>query len=130
VYEDGCILQCHVIPSVDAPPRFRPGRGQGYRRHVVEAAEELQAPGGPDPGRFPAARLPDDEFQLRIEDDAGTRYACSSRAGGGNNTRWDTSYGIVPSVPGVATRLRVLVYAAPVRPASAPLHTFEVSLQT
>jgi hypothetical protein len=133
VYADGCILQCHVIPSADAPPRFRPGRGQGYRRHAVQVPKELQArnrPGpAPVPAPVPSPRLPDDEFQVRMEDDTGTRYSGAARAGGGNNVRWDTSYGFVPGVPHAATRLRVLVYSVPSGPGSAPLHVFEVSLQ-
>ena len=77
----------------------------------------------------PTPRLPDDLFQLRMEDDTGTRYSGGTRAGGGNNTRWETSYGFVPGVPYGAAMLRVLVYATPARPHSAPLHTFEISLQ-
>lgn len=126
LYEDGCILHCHVIPSDDAPPRFEPGQGQGYR---VSTAR-MEGPGlrnAPVPlPRSPA--LPDDRFRLRLEDDAGTRYAGGARAGGGNNLRWETSYGFTPAVPDAATALRLFVHPAPSPPGSAAIHVFEIPL--
>ena len=89
------------------------------------------------PAALPTPVLPDDEFVLHMEDDAGTRYSGAARSGGGNNVRWDTSYGFVPRVPDAATRLRVLVYSVPAGQISvpsergpAPLHVFEVTLRT
>ena len=131
LYEDGCILRCHIILSANATQRFEPGQGQFYRRHSVQVPEGLLTRSQPQPApdSRTAPRLPDDEFQLRMEDDAGTRYSGAARAGGGNNVRWETNYGFVPAVPDTASRLRVLVHSVSAPAGSAPVHAFEVSLQ-
>lgn len=130
LYQDGCILRCHIIPSEDAPPTFRPGHGQGYRvstAEVISTGHDEGVDAVPVPVRWPEdPQLPDDRFRLHLADDAGTNYAGGARAGGGNNVRWETSYGFVPAVPPGATTLRISVHVT--SPGSAPIHTFELTL--
>ena len=130
LYDDGCILRCHLIPDKDAPPTFEPGHGEGYRvstAEVISTGRDEGVDGVPAPVRWPQdSQLPDDRFRLDLEDDAGARYAGGPRAGGGDNVRWETSYGFVPAIRGGATVLRIAVHGA--SPGSAPLHTFVVAL--
>jgi hypothetical protein len=130
LYEDGCLLRCHLIPNEDTPPAFEPGQGQWYWSRTVTGSPDRSGPErGPAraAGRFPQGPvLPDDRFRLRLEDDAGTSYAGMSRGGGGDSVRWETTYGFVPAVPDAATTLRVSVHAVPSGPSSGPTHVFEV----
>jgi hypothetical protein len=81
--------------------------------HWVTLADEAQASGE----RVPAPHAPGERLarlDLRLADDAGTRYEAAHRQAGGSGSEWRAEWHFGPGVPARATRLAVAVGASDV----------------